>query len=92
MTNTEKLFQMTPKLDAIEFTGLARLLKVKLVTENPEDGGRPIHRDFIDVLNDMMENFDKLERTRKREILKLVKKATHGRTEMNKHASDSEDT
>ena len=92
MTNTEKLFQMIPKLDAVEFTGLARLLKVKLVTENPEDGGRPIHRDFIEVLDEMMGNFDKLDRAKKREVLKLVKKATSGRMEMNRHASDSEDT
>ena len=76
MTNTQKLFELIPKLDAVEFTGLARLLGVKLLTGAVDEGGRPIHREFMDVLDEMMGKYDVLNRERKREILRLIKKAT----------------
>lgn len=80
MKESEKLFNLIPKLDAVEFTGLARLLKVQLLEEkNPEaeqtkDKYEP--RGFVEVLNDVMIAYDKQNRNRKREILKLVKDAT----------------
>lgn len=76
MTNTQKLFELIPKLGAVEFTGLARLLGVKLLTDQVDEGGRPIHRDFMEVLEEMMSKYDAQNRERKREILRLVKKAT----------------
>ena len=80
MKPVEKLFTMIPQLDAIEFTGLARLMGVQLLEEtNPEADvikDRFSSRDFISVLNEILERFDKLNRTRKRESLSIVKDAT----------------
>ena len=36
-------------------------------------------RDFIDVLGDIMQRFNALNRTRKREILKLIQKSNNSR-------------
>lgn len=80
MKPVEKLFNMIPQLDAIEFTGLARLLKVQLIKEVKPEAEDPKEkyevRDFISVLNDMLEKFETQSRARKREILSLVKAAT----------------
>ena len=80
MKPVEKLFNMIPQLDAVEFTGLARVLKVQLVKEtNPEAEDpkeRYEKRDFVSVLNDVLESFEGQNRARKREILSLVKEAT----------------
>ena len=77
---TEKLFNLIPKLGPVEFAGLARLLGVQLVEEvnpNAEDvKEKYASRDFMDVLEDVLKRFEKLGRSRKREILKLVKQAS----------------
>lgn len=80
MKPNDQLISLIPKLEAVEFMGLARVLKVKLFeekdasTEKLEDKYAP--RDFTDVLEELIHNFNNLNRTRKREILKLVKNAT----------------
>lgn len=70
------------KLEAVEFMGLARLLKVQLLekddtaaenVESIKDKYKP--RDFHLVFEEVLRNFNGLNRTRKREILKLVKNA-----------------
>ena len=66
-----KLVDSISKMEPIEFIGLARLLGVKLISA--DEGGAP--REFVDVLTDIMEKFNALNRTRKREILKLVEKS-----------------
>lgn len=97
MTNTETLFNLIPKLSAVEFAGLARVLKVKLYSEEKDENGRFIPRPFTDVLNNIIKNFEKQNRTRKREILQVVKKAVkkplwHPSAEENVDASDSKNT
>lgn len=63
----------------IEFTGLAKLLGVPIVEENDKDAEdlkeRYKPRDFTDVLSDIMEKFDKLNRKSKRSLLKLIQKS-----------------
>ena len=73
---TDKLLKMIPNLSAVEFTGLARVLKVKLYKDEKDEDGHFITRDFSDVLKDVLDNFDKQSRERKREILRIVKKAS----------------
>ena len=95
MTNTEHLISLIPKLEAVEFMGLARVLKVKLIEEKDmsaeklEDKYQP--REFTDVLQDMLANYNSLNRARKREILRLVKKAAT-KTKVKKDAGNTEDT
>ena len=77
MKQIDKLITLIPQLSAVEFAGLARVLKVKLLDEtNPEAEiikDRFTARDFVDVLNDMLAAFERCDRARRREILKLVK-------------------
>lgn len=95
MKPTEQLITLIPKLEAVEFMGLARILKVKLIEENDttaeklEDKYKP--REFTDVLADMLSEFNTLNRARKREILKLVKIAV-SKTKVKKDAGNTEDT
>lgn len=95
MNLTEKFFDYIPKLNAVEFTGLARLLKVQLLDEvNPaaeQTKDRYAPRSFTDVLNDMLNAFEKCDRKRRKEILQLVKAATKA-TRSDFNASDSQDS
>lgn len=92
-TQTEKLFNLIPKLGAVEFVGLARVLKVQLMdetnpqAENVKDRFTP--RPFLDVLEDMLAAYEQQSRERRRDILKIVKEATK-RGE--KDAGNSKDT
>lgn len=95
MSLTEKLFDYIPKLNAVEFTGLARLLKVQLLeevdpaAEQTKDRYAPRH--FTDVLNDMLTAFEKCDRKRKKEIIALVK-AVSKAPRSDPNASDSQDS
>ena len=79
MKRTEQLFNMIPKLDTVQFIGLARLLGVKLVNKGEPNPDNPkitvASRPFVDVLEDMMRAFENLNRKRQREIIQLVKAA-----------------
>lgn len=95
MNLTEKLFNYIPQLEPVEFAGLARILKVKLLeqTNSTEEEGKVIltPRVFTDVLEDLLAAFDKCNRKRKKEILALVKatiKAPRGEED----ASNTEDS
>ena len=79
MTQNDKLLKLIPKLDAVQFTGLARILKVKLVKEKNPDGKTAAERfearDFTDVLGDVLKNFSLSSRARRREILQILNAA-----------------
>ena len=82
MKPTDKLLTLISKLNAVEFAGLARVLKVKLLDEvNPEADApakRFVARDFSDVLADILKNFELSSRARRREILQLLKATQKG--------------
>jgi len=73
MKQTDKLLKIIPKLDAVQFTGLARILKVKLVKEvNPEaENAKDKYeaRDFLEVLAELLQKYEESPRARRREIL-----------------------
>lgn len=67
-TTNQKFMELLIGLEAVEFLGLCKFLGVKLM----EDSKSP--RDFADLLNDLMEKFQNLNRTRQRELLQILKK------------------
>lgn len=83
MKTVEKLFNLIPKLETVQFIGLARLLGVKLVVlgePDPETSKQVAEpRPFTEVLEDMLRAFEKLNRKRQREVFQLVKQATKTR-------------
>lgn len=95
MKPIEQLINLIPKLEAVEFMGLARVLKVPVIeeadmtAEKIEDKYKP--REFSDVFSDILSNFNKLNRARKREILKLVKVASSN-PKVKKNAGNTKDT
>ena len=72
MKEIDSFINTIAKLEPVEFMGLARVLKVPLFTG---EGETREPRDFTDVFEDVLENFSKCERVRRREILKVVKGA-----------------
>jgi hypothetical protein len=72
MKEIDSFINTIAKLEPVEFMGLARVLKVPLFTGEGEER-EP--RDFTDVFEDVLENFSRCARPRRREILKLVKDA-----------------
>lgn len=78
MKSNMQLVDQICKMEPIEFAGLARLLGVQIVELNAEstnekDKYKP--RSFVDVLTEVIDKYEKLNRARKREILKLIKKS-----------------
>lgn len=53
------------------FIGVAKILKVKLVDEKDP----PEARDFTEIFRDTMSNYSNAGRARKRELLKILRKA-----------------
>lgn len=92
MNNSQNLLLEITKMQPVEFAGLAKLLGVNIVQkkegtqftstapESPEDIKKNYEaRPFADVLEDVMAKYSNLNRQRKREILRLVKKSNAGR-------------
>ena len=77
-----QLIEQISKMEPVEFLGLARLLGVQVLEENKEateDKDKLKPRSFANVLEDVMAKFEKQNRGRKREIIKLVKKSNAAR-------------
>lgn len=89
MNNNQSLLLEITKMKPIEFAGLAKLLGVDIMqpknqntlelttTSNEPQKCEEEPRSFVDVLEDVMKKYNQLNRTRRREILKLVKKANN---------------
>lgn len=94
MQNTEKLMRLIVDMRPVEFMGLAKLLGAPVMEEvnpeatDPKERYKP--RSFTDVFEDVLKRFDKLNRTRKREILKLIAKSNSAKGGVD--AGNSEDT
>lgn len=71
MKDIDRFITLIADLEPVEFMGLARVLKVKLFKD--EETREP--REFEEVFGETLERFTKCNRTRKREILKLIKTA-----------------
>lgn len=91
MKNTEKLMRLIADMRPVEFMGLARLLGAPVMEEVNPDATDPKERykpkSFTDVFEDVLRRFDKLNRSRKREILRLVEKSNKTKGDIN--AGDS---
>lgn len=73
------------------FIGVARILKVRLVEDPTDSDSKSTERDFVDIFRDVMDNYHKSTRARKRELYKILKKAnTAPQEELN--ADRTEDT
>lgn len=57
------------------FLGVARILQVKLVSEEKDNEGKFIARSFEDVCADVITAFGNSDRRRKRELLPIIQKA-----------------
>lgn len=91
MNTNEILLSEIIKMKPVEFVGLAKLLGVPVVElKDPSeytstdpgaeaDPQKYKPRVLSDVLENVMANFSKLNRTRKREIVKLVKKSNNSK-------------
>ena len=61
------------KLEFTEFLGVARILKVQLTNE---DGSG---KEFVDVFEELVKNFNDSSRSRRRELLNIIKSITKGK-------------
>lgn len=94
MRESNKLLKLIPKLDSMEFIGLAHLLRVQLVEEvNPSaavPAERYAARGFNEVLADIIRKFEDAPRARRREIIQILTAATQKGG--NSDADNSKDT
>lgn len=93
MKQTDKLLKSIINLEAVDFIGLARVLKVKLMTSETEGDKVTLKpRDFADILSDVLAAFEASSRQRRREILQIVEAAAKQNKEVSAGAGNSENT
>lgn len=63
------------KLAPDQLIGTARVLGVKLMTDEKDENDKPIMRDGKDIVNDILNNYAALNRNQRRNLLKIVKAA-----------------
>lgn len=68
----EEFIRLTTKLRPQELIGLARMLKVETATEELNEKGYHIPREFEDIYSDMLDTFTKCGRRMRREIINLL--------------------
>lgn len=95
MKSSMQLIEQICKMEPLEFAGLARLLGVQIVELNDEstdEKSKYKPRSFTDIISEVLDKYEKLNRVRKREILKLIKKSNSvRRSDINaNNAADSE--
>lgn len=59
------------KLKPNEFANLARLMDIKLIAKVDTEE-KFIQRDFNDILEEMINTFEKMNRTTKRRVIKII--------------------
>lgn len=75
-TLTNQFIEEISKIKEPEvFLGVARLLHVKLLQDEFDENKRPVARDFTEICADVIQTYDKEERRRKRELLRILHKA-----------------
>lgn len=83
--SSEKLLEEITKLNSVQFLGVCRILGVELYRKNDE--GAPLTeenidvRDFSEIWNDLCDTIDSMNRTRRRNLGKLIYAATEGKEE-----------
>lgn len=75
--DTQAFAKALIKLDGASVIGLTRLLKVKVFHDEVKDeNGKPLPRSGESIIEDCLVKFHALNRADRRNILKLVKKAS----------------
>lgn len=75
----ERFVYLLPKLEPIEFFGLAKFFGVALGTEEKDENGRPLDRPADLILEDMMNRFETLSKKRRKEVLETMSEVARGR-------------
>ena len=107
MNTNMQLVKLVSGMEPVDFVGLARLLGVSVLqpinkdgveftststAPDPQKNMEP--RAFLDVLEDVIKKFDSLNRSKKRELLRIIKKSNsiHTKKESGKDAGTAEDS
>lgn len=69
MKLTSKFIQIIPKMEPVTFAAVAKLLGVPTVSDDKEP------RQFTDVFEEVIQKFDAKDRSFKRELIRIIKKA-----------------
>ena len=63
------------KLSPPQFFGVCKILKGEIYTDQKDEQDHQIARDAYEIINDVLLAFEKLNRTQRRNLVKIVKKA-----------------
>ena len=74
-TNQKFIEEISKISDPTTFLGVCRILKVELLSEEKDEEGKPIPRSFELLFKDVMENYARAPRERRRELLKILSRA-----------------
>lgn len=67
------------RLEPIEFFGVCKIMCVEVFTEEKDEKGHDIAKTADVLIEDLIDKFTQLERSRRRQILKVLDSATKGR-------------
>lgn len=63
------------KLSPPEFFGICKILNIEIYTDEKDEQNHPIARDALEIINDVLLSFEKLNRTQRRNLMKVVRAA-----------------
>lgn len=66
----QKFLEQIIRLEPVEFLGICRILKVRLVEE-----GKTEPRDFIDIFADVLQEYERAPKKKQKELLHIIEEA-----------------
>lgn len=78
--------------DPVLFLGLARTLNVKLYTEEKDENGKLIPKDFSVLFEEMMKSFDRAGRKLKKDLLRMLRAANDDKEHINATRTENTET
>ncbi len=70
-----EFLELILKLSPPEFFGICKILNIEVYTDEKDEQNRPIARDALEIINDVLLSFEKLNRTQRRNLMKVVRAA-----------------
>lgn len=90
--NEEFMREISKIKDPSVFLGLARLLSVRLIEDKKGEDGHFIHRDFVNIFEDLMAKYAAAPSKRRKEILSILKMSNRVKEEGEVNGNSTEDT
>lgn len=90
--NMKFMKEISKTTDPVVFLGMATTLGVNLYTDEVDEDGKKVPKEFTKVFEEMMSHFDCAGRKLKKELLKVLSKANQVKEQVNATGTENTET